>query len=62
MNHKQYLAALKRLGLSPTGKATQAALGVGKQPLLRLSSGKQAVSKTVALLLAMYLKHGIPDD
>ncbi len=61
MTRNQYLAALKKLDLSPSGKATEKALGLGWRQLLRIASGKAPVPKPVALLLAMYLEYGRPE-
>lgn len=61
MTTKQYLAALKKLGLTPSGKATAAALGLTLRQCQRLAAGDQKVSATVALLLAMYLRHGLTE-
>ena len=59
MTTLQYLKALKRLDLTPAGKATAAALGWTVRQCQRYAAG-QAVPQTVALLLRMYLAHGIP--
>jgi hypothetical protein len=59
MTTKQYLAALKKLGLTPSGKATVAALGLSLRQVQRIAAGAP-VPGAVALLLAMYLKHGLP--
>lgn len=58
MTTKQYLAALKKLGLTPAGRGTAEALGLSLRQVQRIAAG-QAVPETVALLLRMYLKHGI---
>jgi hypothetical protein len=60
MTTKQYLAALKKLGLTPSGKATAAALGLTVRQCQRYAAG-QAIPQTVALLLRMYLAHGLPN-
>lgn len=60
MTTLQYLAALKKLGLTRGGKQTAAALGISMSTLIRLSVGKQKPSHTIELLLAMYLEHGMP--
>lgn len=51
MTTKQYLAALKRLGLAPYGKATAAALGVTVRSLSNYASGDHPIPATVARLL-----------
>ena len=60
MTTKQYLAALKKLGLTPSGKATAAALGLTLRQCQRYAAGEQEVARPVELLLAMYLRHGLP--
>jgi hypothetical protein len=59
---KQYLAALKRLGLTPASKKTAQALGLSPRQCQRIAAGESAVPGPVALLLAMYLAHGLPND
>lgn len=61
MTTKQYLAALKKLDLTPAGQATAKALGLSLRQCQRISAGAP-VPEPVALLLAMYLTHGIPED
>ena len=60
MTNKQYLDALKKLGLTPSGKATARALGLSLRQCQRIAAGDCDVPETVALLLRMYLKHGLP--
>lgn len=60
MTIKQYLAALKKLGLTPAGQATAEALGLTVRQCQRIASGENEISGTIAKLLAMYLKHGLP--
>lgn len=59
MTTKQYLSALKQLGLTRASKATAAALGVTVRQCQRYADGDQDVPETVALLLRMYLRHGL---
>lgn len=59
MTTKQYLAALKRLALTPSGKATAAALGLTVRQCQRYAAG-DAVPRPVVLLIRMYLAHGLP--
>lgn len=59
MTTDQYLRALARLKLTPAARATAAALGLSLRQCQRLAAG-DPVSQTVALLLAMYLRYGIP--
>ena len=66
MTTKQYHTALKELNL-PIGvgtgwEKTAAALGVSRRTLARLSAGDQDVPVPIALLLAMYLAHGLPEE
>lgn len=56
----QYMAALSKLSLTPYGAARL--LGISLRQSHRYASGEQPVKKTVALLLTMYLRHGIPAD
>lgn len=58
MTTAQYLAALKRLNLSPHGIRTREALGLSARQLARLAAGG-TVTATLELLLRMYLKHGL---
>jgi hypothetical protein len=60
MTKKQYLDALKKLGLPPHGKATMAALGLRMRQLTRYASGDSKPTPTIERLLAMYLSHGLP--
>lgn len=60
MTTKQYLAAVRLLGLTPAGKATAAALGLSLRQLARYAAGG-AIPETTALLLRMYLAHGLPE-
>jgi len=57
MTTKQYLSALRKLGLTPAGKATATALGLSLRQCQRIAAGAK-IPKPVYLLLSMYLKHG----
>ena len=59
MTQTQYLKALKRLKLTTAGKATAAILGVTLRQVQRYAAGAR-IPGPIALLLAMYLKHGLP--
>lgn len=61
MTQKQYLAALAKLGLTPSGKRTAELLGLSLRQCQRLAAGGN-VSATVALLLRMYERHGLPTE
>ena len=58
MTAKQYSEALEKLDLTPYSAAK--VLGVSLRQSHRYASGEQPVKRTVALLLAMYLRHGLP--
>ena len=62
MTRNQYLAALKKLGLGRASKRTAELLGVSVRHIQRMSLGEQDVTDTIALLLEMYLKHGLPEE
>lgn len=53
MSTKQYLAALKRLGLSSYGRPTQEALGVSVRQLARYAAGENIPPMLVRLLEAL---------
>ena len=57
MTTKQYLAALKKLGLTPASLTTAASLGLSLRQCQRIASGESQVPGPVALLLEMYLHH-----
>jgi hypothetical protein len=52
---KQYLRALKKLGLTHASKATAAALGVTVRQCQRYADG-DPIPETIALLLDCYLR------
>lgn len=57
MNTAEYLKALKRLKLTPSGKATSAALGVSVRQLQDYSSGRTApIPKPIAIILQLRLE------
>lgn len=59
MTTKQYLAALHKLKLQPYAKHTAKVLGLSERQCKRLAVGAP-IPGPVALLLAMYLEHGLP--
>lgn len=61
MTTNQYLAALKKLGLTPSGKDTARALGLSLRQCQRIAAGAP-IPDTLAKLLRMYLDHGRPAD
>ncbi len=57
-----YLAALSDLGLSPYSRATCALLGLSPRQVARYASGSSTgIPGPIGRLLAMYLRHGLPD-
>jgi len=60
MTTKEYLRALDSLGLAPYGIATAEALGVSIPQLARLAAGTRKVNRTLALLIRLYLRFGVP--
>lgn len=61
MTAKQYLSALKKLGLGVASQQTAALLGISIRHSQRIAAGDADVSPTLIRLLRMYLKHGLPD-
>ncbi len=61
MTTKQYLAALRKLDLTPASQATAAAIGLSVRRCQAIAAGAP-VPGPVALLLAMYLEHGLPRE
>ena len=57
---RQYLAALRSLGLGPASKRTAALLGLSLPSIQRIAAGRQDVPAPVVRLLAMYQQHGLP--
>jgi len=56
MTTNEYLAALKRLGLTQTSKATQEGLGVTSRQLTRYSNGVTSVPPMLERLLTALIK------
>lgn len=56
MTKTQYLAALKKLDLTPSGKATAEALGISLRQCQRIAAGKAAIPPTIERLLRQLLK------
>lgn len=52
MTTEQYLRTLKKLGLTPHGKATREVLGLSARQLARLANGKLKPTPMLARLLA----------
>lgn len=51
MTAAQYIAALARLGLTPSSRAVEEALGISLRSSQRYAAGERRVPKTVELLL-----------
>jgi hypothetical protein len=62
MTTKQYLAALKKLRLTPSGKATAQAFGLTVRQCQRIASGEAEVSPMLSKLIGAYLEHGLPES
>jgi|GEM_PF-5644338 hypothetical protein len=62
MTTSRYLAALRSLGLTPASKRTAELLGLSLSSTQRIAAGRQDVPRTVELLLAQYLAHGLPQS
>jgi hypothetical protein len=62
MTTKQYLAALKSLGLTPSGKRTADVLGLSLRQVQRIAAGDSEVPGSVAKLIAAYQRHGLPPE
>lgn len=60
MGAREYLQALQKLGLTPYSASK--VLGVSLSTSHRIARGEQALPRTVALLLACYLTHGLPSE
>lgn len=56
MTANQYLAALSKLGLSPSGKATAETLGLSLRQCQRIAAGDSDVPGPVEKLIALLLK------
>jgi len=61
MRTDQFLRSLTHLKLMRASTHTADALGLSLRQLQRISAGKAAVPRPVALLMIGYLKHGLPD-
>jgi len=63
MNTRQYLRTLKQLNLAPASKRTAQALGApGVRSIQKWASGEVEIPGSVELLLAMYVRHGMPEQ
>lgn len=59
MTPNAFRAARKSFGLTQAGWGLM--LGIGREHVAKLEAGTMPVSRTVALLVAMYLRHGLPE-
>jgi DNA-binding XRE family transcriptional regulator len=59
MTPADFRAARASFGL--TQREWGRALGIGREHVAKIETGKAPVSETVALLVAAYQRHGIPD-
>jgi DNA-binding transcriptional regulator YiaG len=60
MTKDEYKAARERLGL--TNVALAQALGIYIRTAQRYEAGDRNIPESIARLLRMYLRHGIPED
>lgn len=60
MTTDQYLAALDKLRLTPASKLTAFILGLSVRQCQRIAAGGSPVPESVARLLALLIRHGIP--
>jgi DNA-binding XRE family transcriptional regulator len=60
MTPEQFRAARKSFGL--TQAAWGLLLGIGREHVAKLEAGTMPVSRTVAILVAMYLRYGLARD
>lgn len=60
MTARQYATALAKLKLTPYAAAP--VLGISRSLSHKYAAGTAPVKETVALLLACYLAHGLPDQ
>ena len=62
MTVKDFDRALDALGLTPSGALTALCVGLSLRQAQRLAAGERQLSDQTRLLLAMYLRHGIPPE
>lgn len=63
MTTNQYLAAIEKLGLTPSGQQTADTLGLSLRQCQRIASGHSAVPGPVGKLLSLMIRLKIaPDD
>lgn len=57
----KFLTVIKALGFS-TPYAAARAIGVSRQQAYKLASGQSNITETMQRLLAMYERHGVPEE
>jgi hypothetical protein len=62
MTHREFIEKLRRLELTPSSKRTAAALGYSVRQVQHIAAMKQDVPRPMALLVDLYLKHGLPSE
>jgi hypothetical protein len=62
MTSKQYVAALKKLGLTHASQEAANVLGITRRQSQRLADGERPVSKPIEKLLELLVHHGIPEE
>lgn len=62
MTNEEYREALRKLRFKPNSKETAQYLGLSVRQAQRIAAGEFPVPETLAKLIAMYLKHGVPVD
>lgn len=60
MTKEEYLAALKKLGLTHASRETALYLGISIRQSQRFADGENQIPRTLDLLLHMYLRRGLP--
>lgn len=60
MSCVEYLEALEELELQPQSRRTAELLGLSVRQAQRLALGEQNVTDTIARLISMYQRHGLP--
>jgi hypothetical protein len=61
MTNKQYLAALKKLGLTHASQETASILGITRLSSQRYADS-QPIPKPIEKLLELLIRHGIPES
>ena len=61
MTQKQFNAACERLGIASHRRAARV-LGIGRSTVIRYAHGRTPAPESIKRLLAMLVKHGIPEE